>query len=134
MQPTLMAGDLIAVTPYWTDQPARGDVVVFQSPANPRERIVKRVVAVQGDLVDAEAGVVRIGRHALTETYVTPGTRTDDIAPQLVPSSHFFVLGDNRPVALDSRRWGPIPRSMVIGRARLVLWSSARHRIFKWIE
>jgi signal peptidase I len=134
MQPSLSAGDLIVVTPYWRQEPARGDVIVFHSPGSDGERVVKRVIAIPGDLVDSDADLVRVGGHPIPETYLAPGTRTRNVPPQLVPSDHFFVLGDNREVALDSRTWGPIPRRLIAGRARLVLWSSARSRIFKWIE
>jgi signal peptidase I len=134
MQPTLVAGDLIVMTPYWRRQPQRGDVVVFRSPAGNGEKFVKRVVALPGDLVDAKSGSLRIGGHTHAEPYVARGAKTANIAPQLVPSEHYLVLGDNREVALDSRAWGPIPQRLIVGRARVVLWSSSRRRIFKWIE
>jgi signal peptidase I len=110
MAPTLEAGDHIAVTPYRTDTPARGDVIVFRSPAN-GEVVVKRIVGFPGDLMDTRAGRL------------------------VVPAGCYFVVGDNRGDSHDSRHWGPLPAHLVLGRARLILWSGAPlGRIFKWIE
>lgn len=101
MEPALRAGDRILVTPYaapfFDAEPARGDVVVFRSPLDPDEVLVKRISALPGEL----------------------------IASQIVPAGHYFLLGDNRGNSVDSRRWGPLPRHRIIGRARIVLWSSA---------
>jgi signal peptidase I len=155
MSPTLRPGDHIVVTRYLSDRPGRGDVVVFQHP-NGRELTVKRVVAVPGDLVESQEGRVRVSGRFLEEPYaVTDGSVR--ILPQLVPANHLFVLGDNRRDSYDSRHWGPLPDGLVVGRARVVLWSSSSSRpgeivradavssrpverrrrparIFKWIE
>src|SRR3712207_3969107 len=69
MAPTLEAGDQVVVTPYFRGEPDRGHVIVFQSPQSD-ELLVKRVIAVPGDLVDARLGRVRIGGHTLPEPYV----------------------------------------------------------------
>ena len=137
MEPTLFAGDHIVATRYWTDEPARGDIVVFHSPEPPHERLIKRIVGVPGDLVDTHNGRVRIGGHVIAEPYARDAGKSDPIAPLIVPPGTFYVLGDNRSVSLDSRQWGPLPRDLIIGRARVVLWSSGNSRggrIFKWID
>ena len=157
MEPTLFAGDRIVVTPYRWSEPARGDVIVFRSPERPREWMVKRVIARPGDLVDAENGKVRVRGHAIPEPYVRYSAQTAGIAPQIVASERYFVLGDHRENSLDSRHWGTVPRDLIAGRALLVLWSSGDphrdraaaststqdpaaplhrrgRRIFKWIE
>jgi signal peptidase I len=155
MAPTLEAGDQIVVTPYFRGGPDRGHVVVFQSPRT-GELLVKRIVGVPGDLVDSRLGRVRIGGHTLPEPYVLHQATTGAIDAQLVPAQSYFVLGDNREDSLDSRTWGYVPRERVVGRARLVLWSSAplgetvsasasrehgrtrgsgtASRLFKWID
>jgi signal peptidase I len=153
MAPTLEAGDQIVVTPYLRGEPDRGHVIVFQSPQS-GELLVKRIVAVPGDLVDSRLGRVRIGGHTLPERYVLREAAAGAIEAQVVPAQSYFVLGDNRDDSLDSRNWGYVPRERVVGRARLVLWSSsplgeiasastengsARNsrgasRLFKWID
>ena len=155
MAPTLEPGDQIVVTRYFRSEPERGDLIVFRSPSGTDELIVKRIIGVPGDLVDSRLGRVRIGGHTLPEPYVLRAAATGAIDPQLVPAESYYVLGDNRDDSLDSRTWGVVPRTHVIGRARMVLWSSSldldehasaqtahpeeprdpkRARLFKWID
>lgn len=155
MAPTLHRGDQIVVTPYFRGAPRRGDVVVFEWPMDPRVLMVKRVVAVPGDMIDSRLGRVRLGGYTLTEPYVQHPASSGAIPAQVVPAGAYFVLGDNRMDSVDSRSWGVVPRERIVGRARLVLWSSrplgevvrasnahrdrdgrpARDgRLFKWIE
>jgi len=152
MEPTLQPGDQILVTPYFAAKPQRGDVVVFHHNG---DLLVKRIVAVPGDLLDARLGRVRIGTHPLPEPYVLRAAATGAIESQIIPADSYYVLGDNRDESMDSRSWGVVPRDGIVGRARLVLWSmtsdgvarasnemrttsaqpqSARGRVFKWIE
>ncbi len=127
MEPALRPGDNIVVTPYrFGATPRRGEVVVFQSPRNPSELVVKRVIATPGDLVGTTArGEVTIGGKLLAERYVRAGMTSGTIPLQIVPSGCYFVMGDNRRDSLDSRSWGVLPGNLIVGRARLVLWSSA---------
>lgn len=124
MAPTLQAGDQIVVTPYFRARPERGDVIVFRSPLGQNELIVKRVIGMPGDLVDSRLGRVRVGGHTLAEPYVLRQAATGAIPAQVVPPDCYFVLGDNRDASHDSRSWGVLPAQHVVGRARLVLWSS----------
>lgn len=156
MAPTLEVGDQIVVTRYLGSAPQRGDVIVFRSPADD-ELMVKRVIGLPGDLVDSRLGRVRVGGYTLPEPYVLRQAATGAIDQQVVPQESYFVLGDNRDDSVDSRSWGVVPRSMVVGRARLVLWSSPpesrdaahastsdsdgpvkrverRPRLFKWVR
>ena len=126
MTPSLEVGDQIVVTPYFQSSPSRGDVIVFRSPMNHDEMMVKRVIGVPGDLIDSRLGRVRVGGHTLSEPYVLCAATTGAISPQLIPSDSYYVLGDNRESSLDSRSWGVVPRSNVVGRAQLILWSSPR--------
>ena len=100
MQPTLEVGDHIAVTPYHGSEPQRGDIVVFRSPLNAEDLMVKRITGVAGDLVEGGQGKL------------------------IVPRDCYFVLGDNRANSFDSRNWGVLSRNLIVGRARMILWSS----------
>jgi len=99
MAPTLLEGDHIVVV-RCLRAPQRGEVVVFRAPAGD-QLMVKRIAGVPGDAVDAGGG------------------RT-----VIVPAGCYFVMGDNRQDSFDSRHWGPLPRNLIVGRARVVLWSS----------
>jgi len=124
MAPTLQAGDHIVVTPYRLDGPRRGDIVVFRGPAGGDELMVKRIIGIPGDLVEARAGRVTVGGHTLAEPYLFAPSSSGAIAAQIVPADCYFVLGDNRGNSFDSRNWGVLPRHFVVGRARVILWSS----------
>src|SRR5258706_8669902 len=123
MQPTLEVGDHIVV--LRDGEPARGDVVVFRSPASPDELMVKRIIATPGDLIGTADGHVTIGNHLLDEPYAAHPAASGPILPQIVPSGCYFVMGDNRTNSYDSRHWGVLRRELVVGRAVMVLWSSA---------
>jgi signal peptidase I len=125
MAPTLQPGDRILVTPYhfFDAPPSRGDVIVFRSPSAD-ELIVKRIIGTPGDLIESHLGRVMVGKHTLAERYVPDATASGSIAPQIVPANCYFVMGDNRGNSSDSRSWGPLPADLVVGRVRMVLWSS----------
>jgi len=128
MEPTLQIGDHIVVTPYRRPWPAKGpehgDVVVFRSPSTPDELMVKRVIGTPGDLIEARSGRVLIGGHALAEPYLRAAAESGAISSQIVPAGCYFVMGDNRGDSWDSRNWGVLPADLVVGRVRMVLWSS----------
>jgi signal peptidase I len=124
MTPTLEVGDHIVATPFRDDSPARGDVVVFRSPASDDELMVKRVIAMPGDLVESRAGRVLVGGHTVAEPYLREPAMSGTIEPLIVPAGCYFVMGDNRANSFDSRNWGVLPAERIVGRARLVLWSA----------
>jgi signal peptidase I len=125
MAPTLVPGDHIAVTPYrFGTKPGRGDVIVFRSPRAADELMIKRVIGTPGDLVETRAGRVIVRGHAIPELYVAEQAATGTISPQIIPADSYFVLGDNRADSLDSRSWGALPKNAVLGKARMILWSS----------
>jgi signal peptidase I, bacterial type len=125
MIPTLMAGDHIVVTPYrFSSKPGRGDVIVFRSPRSPEELMIKRVVGTPGDLVETRGGRVVVRGQPVPEPYVAAQATTGFIVPQIIPAGCYFVLGDNRADSVDSRSWGVLPSAFVLGRARMILWSS----------
>lgn len=118
----------------------RGDVVVFRYPGDPRRDFIKRVVALPGETVAIRDRTVSIDGRSLEEPYVFHADdrvwpddanvpeerrRRDQLAPLRVPDDAYFVMGDNRDDSSDSRAWGPVPASHVVGRALLVYWSLA---------
>ncbi|HEY2830499.1 MAG TPA: signal peptidase I [Thermoanaerobaculia bacterium] len=122
MMPTLTPGDHILVTPYAANaQPQRGDVIVFR---RGEMVLVKRVIATEGELIASRLGRVVIGGKTIAEPYLAHQAASGALEPQIVPHDCYFVMGDNRASSLDSRSWGVLPRSAIIGRARMILWSS----------
>jgi signal peptidase I len=108
----------------------RGDVVVFKRPpsVNAAERVlIKRVIGLPGEKVSGRDGKVWIGNRVLDEPYVNGVCKgTQDFAAVTVPAGDVFVMGDNRCDSTDSRVFGPIRKSSIIGRAFLIIWPLGR--------
>jgi signal peptidase I len=108
----------------------RGDVVVFTRPPSVPTTdadLVKRVVGLPGESVRAAGGTVYVDNRALTEPYVAPDCHgTANFGPTTVPTGDVFVMGDNRCDSMDSRSFGPIPQSTIVGRAFVIVWPLPR--------
>lgn len=125
MLPTLHHGERLLVDKisYRFIEPARGDIVVFRYPANPKEQFIKRIIGVPGDVVSIRSGTVYVNGVALEEDYISAPPRIG-FREQRVPEGTYFVLGDNRNNSEDSRfsRVGFLPRELIIGRAIWRYW------------
>jgi signal peptidase I len=111
----------------------RGQVVVFRPPESAGEQgdpFIKRVIGVAGDTIDLRDGQVFVNGTALDEPYlfrndageVEPTEANGSSAHWVVPDGELFVMGDHRQVSVDSRVFGFVPVSSVIGRAVLRYW------------
>jgi len=125
MQPNLYRGDRVMTekVSYRFAPPQRGDVVIVRRPA-PEVSLIKRVVALPGEVVEVRQGHVWIDGEPIAEPWVTYWGGPD-YGPARVPEEHVFVLGDNRPNSRDSREVGPVPFSAVRGHALFVYWPLA---------
>jgi signal peptidase I len=125
MQPNLYRGDRVMTekVSYRFAAPQRGDVVIVRRPA-PEESLIKRVVALPGEVVEVRQGHVWVDGALIEEPWVTYFGGPDYGAAS-VPVDHVFVLGDNRPNSRDSREIGPVPLSAVRGHAIFVYWPVA---------
>lgn len=108
--------------------PNRGDVVIFKAPVNPDVDYIKRVIGLPGDRVKVQYGFVYVNGEKLNEYYLRDttslfsGSFMSEGVEVLVPEGKIFVMGDNRPHSSDSRQFGPVPISDVIGRAFIRYW------------
>lgn len=149
MLPQLQVGDRVVVskTAYRLHDPRRGDIVVFDDPtAAPEEssplpnrlfrglfeavglstpsteEYIKRVIGLPGDRVQGRGGHVVVNGRELVEPYLPEGTTTSDFDEVTVPEDRLWVMGDNRSNSSDSRSFGVIERSTVVGRAFIRVW------------
>jgi signal peptidase I len=145
MEPALLVGDHMLVNKLrydlklpFTDyvlftvgSPQRGDVVVFKNPTGSGSDYVKRIIGLPGETVEVGQRKVFVNGHAISDPWARhlggPGTGSR-FGPVAVPAGNYFMMGDNRDNSHDSRFWnhgrgGFVPRSDLVGRAEMVLWS-----------
>jgi signal peptidase I len=130
MEPTLGVYDRILVWKAffsWHDL-REGDVVVFTHPPldrcpGPDDDLVKRVIALPGQTLYSAGNSIYVDGRRLREPYLPPH---DPLGPQIpsfhVPPGEFYVLGDNRSDSCDSRYWGPVKASTIVGKVVLLFW------------
>jgi signal peptidase I len=138
MVPTLGVYDRIVVQKAfftWSDVRA-GDIVVFSHPpldhcpGPQRGDLVKRVIALPGQTIYSSGNHVYVNGRPLAESYLPPD---DPLGPPIasrahpyrVPAGQFYLLGDNRAISCDSRYWGPIRGSTIVGKVVLVWWHNS---------
>ena len=149
MLPQLQIDDRVVVSKvsFRLHEPRRGDIIVFDAPGGEPEdssplparalrsivqsiglsppstdEYIKRVVALPGERVEGHDGKVLVDGRELVEPYLPPGVVTGDFAAVVVPPATVWVMGDNRGNSSDSRIFGPVPRSTVVGRAFTRVW------------
>ena len=159
---TRVPGTQIRIPGY--SSPRRGDVLVFDPPHEPDLKLVKRLIAMEGDTVAMQDGVLLLNGIVQDEPYVKrtdPGgddphawmtwqsqyvvdsvgdagyrpTR-DNWGPLVIPEDRYFMLGDNRDTSLDSRYWGFLEGWRLEGRASIIYFSynKGSFRPFPWIR
>ena len=135
METTLLPNQYVLVdklSPRWSPY-ERGDIVVFDAPGEFRTEggapLIKRVIGLPGDRIDLQDGFVLVNGTQIDEPYLfarngEPGpTRpSNGTTSWTVSDDELFVLGDHRTVSADSREFGPIEVSRVLGRALLRYW------------
>jgi signal peptidase I len=143
--------------------PRIGDVVVFEYPVDRNKNYVKRLVGTASDTLEMKAGVLFRNGLAQVEPYALHDVHNRDLmhpdfqwqrefvapsvdvrryhpsrndwGPLVVPPGHYFVLGDNRDFSEDSRYWGFVPDSLMLGSPIVVYYSYApdTSRAFDWL-
>ena len=139
MKPTMLIGDHILVDKFTYDRakPNRGDIIVFKFPVDPEKDFIKRVIGVEGDVVEGADKKIYVNDQPIDDSYsirtdpkiIPHGVqKRDNFGPITVPQNSFFVLGDNRDQSFDSRFWGFVDLEVVKGKAYLIYWSWDRYK------
>lgn len=142
MLPTLQIGDrmLVDKLPFVVDHIQRGDIIVFRrTPADTSTDagdLVKRVIGLPGETISSKGDTVYIDGRPLSEPWLPPlvgqcAQPALDIRPTTIPAGHYFVLGDCRGNSEDSRFWGTVPHSYIVGKVFVVVWRHG-HPWFHW--
>ncbi len=146
MTPALLVGDHILVNKFlygtkipfsgkrvfMFKKPERGDIIVFKYPENPSKDFIKRVVAIEGDVIESKNKMVYVNGNKVNEPYAQHTDSSmrpmgieprDNFGPVIVPKNKYFVMGDNRDQSYDSRYWGYVDIKDVKGKALILYWS-----------
>ncbi len=123
MEPNFHNNEYVLVdkAAYLFSPPQRGDVIIFHYPLDIRKDFIKRIIGVPGDIVQTTSTSVTVDGHTISEPYIRLPFNYDSNTWKLGPNQ-FFVMGDNRDNSLDSRIWGPLERSYIVGKAVVVYW------------
>ena len=124
MEPTLKAGAVVLIDKltFHSRDPHRGDVVVTFDPRTGGP-IVKRVVAIAGDSVGIENGLLVVNGTTVVERYIDNDNMEGFyFGPDVVPKGDVFLLGDNRDISVDSRTFGPVAVDDIDGRVLATIW------------
>ena len=149
MEPTLKIGDRILVNKvsYHLHGVDRTNIVVFTRPPNEHcagpavADLVKRVIGLPGETISLSGGQVFINGTRLAEPWLpaaaqrstTPGPSSKPYAllqRYRIPADEAYVMGDNRSQSCDSRYWGPIPESTIVGKVDVLIWPLSRLHLY----
>ncbi|MHB8461065.1 MAG: signal peptidase I [Vulcanimicrobiaceae bacterium] len=128
MEPQFTSGEYVVINTvaYRFAGPQRGDIVAFLHRSEGTEQtFIKRVIGLPGDRVSIDRGQVVVNGTPLQEPYVLHHD-TQAMSQIVVAPGQLFVLGDNRPDSEDSRAFGSIAQSDVVGRAIAIVWPLPR--------
>lgn len=131
MKPNFHSGEVVIVDQIsFSGQKAirRGDVVATKFPADPaKTKLIKRVVGLPGEKVEVKNTHLFINGLPLVEPYQPQFGEApySEIATLTLKDDEYFLAGDNRPGSSDSRLWGSVTRSDILGRVSFVIWPPA---------
>ncbi len=143
MLPTLQIHDRLVVDelPGFAHSIRRGDIIVFHRVAADTDKatpiLVKRVIGLPGETISSKVATVYIDGHALVEPWLAGMKSAGCSEPAFnipithIPTNQYFVMGDCRNYSADSRSWGTVPLTNVIGRVFIVIWRH-NHPWFHW--
>ena len=153
MLPTIEVNDRVMISKlnYRFSDPQRGDIVVFISPFNDEidnetflgsvgrhileavgvrtasaDDLIKRVVGIEGDTIEVKDGHLYVNGMQANEPYLAQAGVMPEFSAVVVPADSVFVMGDNRGVSYDSRRFGAIPEEDLLGEAVIRIWPPSR--------
>ena len=105
------------------------DIIVFEYPEDPSKDFIKRVIGVPGDTIELRGGVLWRNGQKVDEPYLAQlppkafGMHLSEFGPVSVPAGKYFAMGDNRNNSHDSRYWGFVDHTAIVGKAWIIYWS-----------
>lgn len=132
MEPTFHTNEYLIVDQlsYEIGSPNRGDVIIFRYPLIPSRFFIKRVIALPGESIKISGTKVEIKKvgandfMTLDEPYIE--FEKESFVEMTLTNDEYFVMGDNRMASLDSRTWGPLKESFIVGKAFVRLFPPSK--------
>ncbi|MBU2416287.1 signal peptidase I [Patescibacteria group bacterium] len=144
MQPNFYDHDYLIIDQitYRVKNPQRGDIIVFHCPDDPQEYYIKRIIGLPGETIQFKNGEIYvyndifIDGFIINEPYLQNNIKTYTFTKEYVKlvNNEYFVLGDNRGASKDSRVFGAVHKSFIVGRVLLRGWPFNRFDLFKTPE
>jgi len=141
MEPNFTHGDYLIIDEisYRFNRPERGEVIVLRYPEDPSQFFIKRIIGLPGDRLVFNGGKVKVypgngyDSQILDENYLVVGTFTSPIGDDsiVLGSGQYYVLGDNRVASSDSRVWGPLERTDIVGKVWVKVFPLSDLSFFK---
>lgn len=132
MEPNFHNSDYLIIDElsYRLREPQRGEVVVFKFPQDTSQYYIKRIIGLPGETLKIEQNQITVfsgerpGGLLIQENYLNGDSRSVSLGEIKITlgKDEFYVLGDNRRASYDSRRWGVLPRTDIIGRVWIRAW------------
>jgi signal peptidase I len=125
---------------YRFNVPERGDVVVFKYPYDPSQYYIKRIIGLPNETVEIVGGGIIIYSSqnpqgiVLDEKQYLTDEKTIGETKVSLSDNQYFVLGDNRFASSDSRRWGPLDKKFIVGKAWIRVWPFDKATVFKSVS
>ena len=137
MEPNYHEGDYLIVDElsYRFRNPQRGEVIVFHYPLDPSDRFIKRIIGLPTETVQIQDNQIMITNKFGQQQIIKEQNYLPDLVlfgnvKQTLAADEYFVLGDKRLNSYDSRKWGAVKRSEIVGRALIRAWPPTRLSYF----
>lgn len=142
MEPAFEDSDYLLINEisYRFSEPARGDVIVFRNPEDRRQFFIKRIIGLPNETIEIKDNKViiyneeKLDGFILSESYLKLDQETLGNMLLRLGVNEYFVLGDNRLQSSDSRRWGPVDKTLITGKTFLRAWPFSRFDKIEKVE
>lgn len=132
MQSTLNNDDLLILNKavYKLREPKRGEVISFEYSGT--KYLIKRIIGLPGESIEIKNNILYIDGKPFEEEYIDPSMTMKDYKLEgVIPNDSYFVMGDNRINSMDSRDFGPIKKSDIIGKVFIRIWPINKIKLVK---